>query len=93
MVENSKENISWAVSQYDSPEDKSGFILAFRRAKSPHPICEVQLGGVERGRIYSFVNVDTNEQFDVSSDELIDNKFILKIGEPRKSLLLKYSFK
>ena len=93
LVENSKENISWAVSQYDSPEDKSGFILAFRRAKSPHPICEVQLGGVERGRIYSFVNVDTNEQFDVSSDELIDNKFILKIGEPRKSLLLKYSFK
>ena len=50
------------------------------------------LGGVKADKTYEFVNVDTDEKFVITGDELIKKGIQLKINNKRESLLLKYTY-
>ena len=93
LIKNSRENISWAATQYDEPETCSGIVLAFRRAECPFATADVMLGGVDESKTYEFVNVDTEEKTVISGAELKKNGMQLHIPNKRQSMLIKYSYK
>ena len=93
LIKNSRENISWAASQYDEPESSSGIILAFRRAECPFAVADVMLGGVDESKLYEFVNVDTGVRMSVMGADLKKYGMKLTIPHKRESLLIKYSYK
>ena len=90
MISNPHDNLSWAAAQYDCPEEESGIILAFRRAKSPFDNAVVELGGVSPDSVYVFFNADTDEITTIQGKSLAENGLRLHIPNKRQSLLLKY---
>lgn len=90
LIENSHENIAWAASQYDCPEDASGIILAFRRARSPFESMVAELGGINADKTYVFCDEDTGEEKSLSGADIIRDGFKLEIAHKRQSLLIRY---
>lgn len=82
---------SWVVWQYDRPEENDGVVLAFRRARSPIKTMTMTFGGEHSGKSCTFTDMDTNERFTVSTEELAKG-FTLTIDEPYKSRILLYHF-
>lgn len=90
LVANSRENISWAASQYDSPEEGSGIILAFRRAMSPFDSMISELGGIDANKTYLFRDEDSGEEKTFAGADIIRDGFKLEIKNKRQSLLIRY---
>ena len=90
LISNPHDSLSWAAAQYDCPEEESGIILAFRRAKSPFDNAVVELGGVSPDSVYVFFNADTDEITTVTGASLAENGLRLHIPNKRQSLLLRY---
>ncbi len=90
LIENSRENTSWNAQQYHDPEDQSGIILAFRRARSPFDtLCARPKGFLTCGE-YEFTDADTGASFRRTGAELLKDGLELVIKEQRGSLLLEY---
>ena len=90
LIPNSRENTSWNAQQYHDPEDQSGIILAFRRARSPFSVLHSKPKGFLPDAVYEFTDRDTGETFTCTGRELLENGLDLCINETRKSMLLQY---
>ncbi|MBR0159230.1 MAG: alpha-galactosidase [Clostridia bacterium] len=90
LIPNSKENTSWNAQQYHDPEDQSGIILAFRRARSPFAVLSARPRGFLPEATYEFTDRDTGESFVRSGKELLEQGLELRIDGQRESKLLQY---
>ncbi len=90
LIPNSKENTSWNAQQYHDPEDQSGIILAFRRARSPFSTLHSMPKGFMPGAEYEFTDSDTGESFKAKGSDLLEKGLDLCIREKRGSMLLRY---
>ena len=80
---------SWSISQHDRPDLGQGYLLAFRRERSPYPSAQVTLRGLDAKADYLLTNADTQEKKTVAGAALA-REFTLAIPEPATSLLLIY---
>jgi hypothetical protein len=83
---------SWAVWQYDRPEESDGVVMAFRRAESVTKTMTMEFGAVVPNSVYTFTDKDSGETWTVSSAELAEG-FTLTIPEKRMSRVLLYTIK
>ena len=74
----------------DCPEEESGIILAFRRAKSPLTTLSLSWAAFRRIRYTSSSTPDTDEITTVTGASLAENGLRLHIPNKRQSLLLRY---
>ena len=66
LAEINTSNQFWSISQYDRPDFRQGYVLAFRRDQSPFPSAKVALRGLDDKADYLLTNVDTQEKKTVS---------------------------
>ncbi len=90
LIPSSKENTAWSSSQYHKPDDDTGIILSFRRARCPYDRANVTLGGIDESASYEFTNVDTGESFTLDGATLARDGLTLVIPEQRQSQILCY---
>ena len=83
---------SWAVWQYDRPENADGIVMAFRRAESLCKTMTMEFGAVVPGSVYTFTDKDSGESWQVTSETLAEG-FTLTIPEKRMSRVLFYNIK
>ena len=79
----------WIAYQLHRQSDGSGIIVAFRRSDSSKNEISVKLWGINAKEQYRVINMDTDKVCNMSGKELM-NKLILKLENPRSSLLIKY---
>ncbi len=82
----------WLAYQLLRPSDGSGYVVAFRREACPDAEYTVCLQGLDKDRTYEIENRDTGEKTEYTGRQLAEG-FVLKLDEPRSSLLLKYVLK
>ena len=82
---------SWAVWQYDRPEENDGVVMAFRRAASQVKSMTMDFGGAHTGKACTFTDIDSGETWTVSAEALAEG-FTLTMPEPYSSRVLLYHF-
>jgi alpha-galactosidase len=90
LIPNSKENTSWNAQQYHDPEEQSGIILAFRRARSPFSVLHSRPKGFLPDAEYEFTDADSGTRFVRKGSDLLDKGLDLCLDTPRSSMLLRY---
>ena len=82
-----KDKTGWTVFAYNDRKKDEGIVLAFRQPKCDQPTCTIKLPFVQKGKVYSITNTDTNETIDIAGTKLLAG-YTLSLAEPRSSLLL-----
>lgn len=87
---NPGDEYSWAGWQYHDSETEEGVLVAFRRAHALPDSVTVQLGGLNKKKVYVFENSDTGEKAEYSGTELSEKGLTICLKEKRSSVLFKY---
>jgi alpha-galactosidase len=79
----------WYGYQFDNPELKGGFVMAFRRDKSPEAAKTIRLNGLDPAASYLIEDVDAKTTKTVSGKELLEKGLTVEImGQPGSALLI-----
>lgn len=81
---------AWLAYQLHRPDLGQGFVLAFRRSRSPHPTAVFHLKGLAPGQNYRFENADTGQCRDLAAGEIEKTGLEVPLPEKRSSCLLFY---
>lgn len=79
---------TWSAYQYSLKDE--GFVMAFRRAKSPFCEARFELCGIDPLKSYLFEDSDTGQTFTISGKELSEKGISVVIDQPRSSKLYFY---
>lgn len=91
LIEPSLDSSTWQATQYHDTASDSGIILAFRRENSPFEFANVQLHGLDSGKMYRLENADTGDTVIISGAQMMSEHFTLRIPGKRESGLWRYS--
>ncbi len=82
---------AWSAYQCFLPETQQGFMLTFRREKSPFRSASLPLGGLDAGMTYRFEDADVGKIWELSGAEVLENGFETIIEKQRESRLIFFS--
>ena len=84
---------TWSAAQFNRPEQSDGIVQVFRREKSPHPMAEFKLSGLDSGADYIFTDADTGEETVVNGKTLMTQGFSVTMPQKRSSKIFFYQKK
>jgi len=93
LTEVTERKDTWYAVQYHNPEQNDGVLQAFRREKSPYPMAEFALFGLDTEADYVFTDADTGAETLVNGQTLMTQGFCVTIPEKRASKLYFYKKK
>lgn len=79
------DDTAWCIWQYHDEQSNSGIVMAFRRENSPCEKAVIELKGIDGGKTYNCINIDTKEEF------TFENKLEITLTERRSSAILNYN--
>jgi alpha-galactosidase len=85
-------NSIWMAYELNRPAKKDGIIVAFRRENAPDSTCIVKLKGLEPNQTYTVTDKDSHQSLTMTGKQLSEG-ITLTSGQPRSSLILKYTSK
>jgi len=80
----------WMAWQFNQPEEGIGYVEAFRRANSPYEAARYTLSGLDRKATYVLGNLDTEDQFKKTGEELMEKGLEVRIAERAGSAIIVY---
>ena len=80
----------WMAWQFDRPDLKAGFVMAFRRPGSPYESARFKLAGLDPKARYSVKNLDTGRSSEITGDKLMDEGITLTLKEQPDSAVMVY---
>ena len=80
----------WVAWQFDQPEDGVGYVEVFRRAESAYEAARYRLSGLDPKATYVLHNLDTEEQFKKTGEELMQKGLEVKITDRPGSAIIVY---
>ncbi|MBO7170913.1 MAG: alpha-galactosidase [Clostridia bacterium] len=80
----------WSAVRFDSPEEGTGAVLAFRRARCPYEKAVFPFDHADEAALYTFTDIDNGESYSLSGEDLAKNGFSLTIDSPRASKIFLY---
>ena len=85
----SRDLTQWIASQYHSPDLNEGMVLAFRRPKSPYPVVDTALHGLDANATYKLRVESTGKAWSEKGESLMKS-FRIAIPEKHRSELITY---
>ena len=86
-INSSEQN--WCAWQYDRPDLGQGYVMVFRRSKSPFVSASLALHGLDPGADYVLTNADTQESKTVNGAVLAGG-YLIDLTKPATNLFLTY---
>jgi len=86
-INSSEQN--WCAWQYDRPDLNQGYVMVFRRSKSPFVSARLALHGLDPGADYVITNADTHESKTVNGSGLAGG-YQIDLPKPATNLFLTY---
>ncbi len=81
---------TWALQQFDRPEQGDGMVVAFRRSRSSLSVANPELYGLDADALYEVENSDTGERHVYTGRQLTEGKWAVEIPEKGESRMLFY---
>lgn len=81
---------AWYGYRLDNPEQKAGFILAFRREQSPDAVKSIHLTGIDPAATYEIAHLDAAEVAEMNGRELAEKGLQVSIKDQPGSALILY---
>jgi len=78
------------VVQFNRPDLRGGFVLAFRRSKSPYEKARFKLQGLDPTAQYVVTDLDTGKKARLSASELIEKGLPIAMPDRPSSAVLVY---
>lgn len=90
LTESTEKTDIWCAAQFNRPEKCDGIVQLFRRDDSPYDSASFNLRGLEADAVYSFSDIDNDEEFEMSGKELMDNGFRISIPKKHTAKIYMY---
>ena len=86
-------NTIWMAWQFDRPDLGTGFVQAFRRADCPEESVQLRLHGLDPEARYTLMDVDANQPWQASGQELLAQGVTVKSPSRPTAILITYEKK